>query len=225
MYAITTQLRFFHNNSPGAERFLGTPHFWGIFDLGTDGNLCRQGSDLFLDFCEKQPYSINIITITVIERYERKKTMSTLKYSRQRESIKVCLQGRKDHPTADMLYTDVRKEFPNISLGTVYRNLSLLSELGEASYNRRWPGPVRWRYFHASPFHLQKMSLRDRPYNAWHQRNQERSSGKFQRYDRRLLCEFLRHLRELQKSPGERIASPGRKKKLKIGIDKKGSLC
>ena len=119
MYAITTQLRFFHNNSPGAERFLGTPRFWEIFDLGTDGNLCRQGSDLFLDFCEKQPYSINIITITVIERYERKKTMSTLKYSRQRESIKVCLQGRKDHPTADMLYTDVRKEFPNISLGTV----------------------------------------------------------------------------------------------------------
>ena len=32
--------------------------------------------------------------------------MSTLKYSRQRESIKVCLQGRKDHPTADMLYTE-----------------------------------------------------------------------------------------------------------------------
>ena len=133
MYAITTQLRFFHNNSPGTERFLGTPRFWGIFDLGTDGNLCRQGSDLFLDFCEKQPYSINIITITVIERYERKKTMSTLKYSRQRESIKVCLQGRKDHPTADMLYTDVRKEFPNISLGTVYRNLNLLVETGEYS--------------------------------------------------------------------------------------------
>ena len=61
--------------------------------------------------------------------------MSTLKYSRQRESIKVCLQGRKDHPTADMLYTDVRKEFPNISLGTVYRNLSLLSELGEIKHH------------------------------------------------------------------------------------------
>ena len=58
--------------------------------------------------------------------------MSTLKYSRQRESIKVCLQGRKDHPTADMLYTDVRKEFPNISLGTVYRNLNLLTDIGEA---------------------------------------------------------------------------------------------
>lgn len=57
--------------------------------------------------------------------------MKTLKYSRQRESIKTCLMGRKDHPTADALYTSIREEFPNISLGTVYRNLSLLVELGE----------------------------------------------------------------------------------------------
>lgn len=57
--------------------------------------------------------------------------MQTLKYSRQRESIKELLIYRKDHPTADMIYTDMRKSFPNISLGTVYRNLSLLSEIGE----------------------------------------------------------------------------------------------
>lgn len=57
--------------------------------------------------------------------------MKTLKYSRQRESIKTCLMGRKDHPTADALYTSIREEFPNISLGTVYRNLNLLVELGE----------------------------------------------------------------------------------------------
>ena len=57
--------------------------------------------------------------------------MKTLKYSRQRESIKACLMGRKDHPTADALYTSIREQFPNISLGTVYRNLSLLSEIGE----------------------------------------------------------------------------------------------
>ncbi len=38
---------------------------------------------------------------------------------------------RKDHPTADVVYENVRKIYPNISLGTVYRNLSLLSELGE----------------------------------------------------------------------------------------------
>lgn len=57
--------------------------------------------------------------------------MMTLKHSRQRESIKSYLSGRKDHPTADMVYTSLREEFPNISLGTVYRNLSLLVELGE----------------------------------------------------------------------------------------------
>jgi Fur family peroxide stress response transcriptional regulator len=57
--------------------------------------------------------------------------MAVLKYSRQRESIKNFLCGREDHPTADMVYTNIRKEYPNISLGTVYRNLSLLVELGE----------------------------------------------------------------------------------------------
>ena len=57
--------------------------------------------------------------------------MATLKYSRQRESIKACLMSRKDHPTADALYTSIREQFPNISLGTVYRNLNLLVELGE----------------------------------------------------------------------------------------------
>ena len=30
--------------------------------------------------------------------------MKTLKYSRQRESIKACLMSRKDHPTADALH-------------------------------------------------------------------------------------------------------------------------
>lgn len=57
--------------------------------------------------------------------------MKTLKYSRQRESIKNSLMNRHDHPTADTLYMSIREEFPNISLGTVYRNLNLLVELGE----------------------------------------------------------------------------------------------
>ncbi|WP_367566767.1 transcriptional repressor [Lacrimispora sp.] len=57
--------------------------------------------------------------------------MKTLKYSRQRESIKASLMARHDHPTADALYTSIREEYPNISLGTVYRNLNLLVELGE----------------------------------------------------------------------------------------------
>lgn len=56
--------------------------------------------------------------------------MRTLKYSRQRESIEEFLKTRYDHPTADTVYQHVREEYPNISLGTVYRNLSLLASLG-----------------------------------------------------------------------------------------------
>ena len=56
---------------------------------------------------------------------------STLKKSRQRDAILANLENRNDHPTADMIYMDIRKEIPNISLGTVYRNLSLLADLGE----------------------------------------------------------------------------------------------
>lgn len=58
--------------------------------------------------------------------------MAALKYSRQRESIKHYLAATKEHPTADMVYMHVKQEFPNISLGTVYRNLNLLTNIGEA---------------------------------------------------------------------------------------------
>ena len=57
--------------------------------------------------------------------------MATLKYSRQRESIKEFLRNRTDHPTADVVYENMKLIYPNISLGTVYRNLSLLADLGE----------------------------------------------------------------------------------------------
>lgn len=57
--------------------------------------------------------------------------MATLKYSRQRAAIKEFLMTRTDHPTADTVYENIRQIYPNISLGTVYRNLSLLADLGE----------------------------------------------------------------------------------------------
>ena len=57
--------------------------------------------------------------------------MAVLKYSRQREAIKEYLMNTKEHPTADTVYMHIREQNPNISLGTVYRNLNLLTELGE----------------------------------------------------------------------------------------------
>ena len=52
-------------------------------------------------------------------------------YSRQREAIINVLRSTDTHPTAGWIYEKVREEIPNISLGTVYRNLSALSEAGE----------------------------------------------------------------------------------------------
>lgn len=59
--------------------------------------------------------------------------MAVLKYSRQREAIKEYLMHTNEHPTADTVYMHVKQEFPNISLGTVYRNLNLLADIGEAT--------------------------------------------------------------------------------------------
>lgn len=54
-----------------------------------------------------------------------------LKYSKQREALLRILRGVNTHPTADRLYKEIRKEFPKISLATVYRNLNQLVENGE----------------------------------------------------------------------------------------------
>ena len=57
-------------------------------------------------------------------------TPSKQRYSRQREAIVQQLLARTDHPSADMIYETLRSDFPNISLGTVYRNLNGLSADG-----------------------------------------------------------------------------------------------
>ncbi len=53
-----------------------------------------------------------------------------MRYSFQRDTIKNIVIGTKCHPTADWVYNEVRKIIPNISLGTVYRNLNHLHEKG-----------------------------------------------------------------------------------------------
>lgn len=64
--------------------------------------------------------------------------------SKQRDAIQQCLIGRYDHPTAETVYMDIKDEFPNISLGTVYRNLSLLADLGEIQKLTVSGGPDRF---------------------------------------------------------------------------------
>ncbi|MCQ2604175.1 MAG: transcriptional repressor [Spirochaetia bacterium] len=52
------------------------------------------------------------------------------RYSRQRELILKTVQTNLIHPTADEVYALVHAQDPTISLGTVYRNLNLLSQSG-----------------------------------------------------------------------------------------------
>jgi Fe2+ or Zn2+ uptake regulation protein len=49
--------------------------------------------------------------------------------TKQREAILNLLRGTHSHPTADQIYDEVRREIPNISKGTVYRNLKVLIEM------------------------------------------------------------------------------------------------
>jgi Fur family peroxide stress response transcriptional regulator len=53
--------------------------------------------------------------------------------TKQREAILKVLRNTRSHPTADQIYDGVRKEIPNISKGTVYRNLQVLREDGAIS--------------------------------------------------------------------------------------------
>ena len=50
--------------------------------------------------------------------------------TKQREAILRLLKNTRIHPTADQIYDEVRQEIPNISKGTVYRNLGVLVEDG-----------------------------------------------------------------------------------------------
>ena len=51
--------------------------------------------------------------------------------TKQRKKILQVLREADCHPTADWIYDQVKEEIPNISLGTVYRNLNVLKEMGE----------------------------------------------------------------------------------------------
>lgn len=90
----------------------------------------------------RQNYVILIlVTVPIIKK---KGDLLMIKHSRQRDAIRDNLMNRCDHPTAETVYMDIKEDFPNISLGTVYRNLSLLSELGEIQKISTGAGPDRF---------------------------------------------------------------------------------
>lgn len=59
------------------------------------------------------------------------KNRRVTRLTKQKKTILACIRRfRPIHPTSGMIYEKVKKEIPNISLGTVYRNLNSLREMG-----------------------------------------------------------------------------------------------
>ncbi|MEG1523952.1 MAG: transcriptional repressor [Clostridia bacterium] len=53
-----------------------------------------------------------------------------MRYSKQRECIYRTVMKSDSHPTANMVYSALKTEYPKLSLGTVYRNLNQLTDVG-----------------------------------------------------------------------------------------------
>lgn len=54
-----------------------------------------------------------------------------MRFSKQREAVYSVLYNTDTHPDVSWIYAKAREIIPNISLGTVYRNLNELIELGK----------------------------------------------------------------------------------------------
>ena len=67
-----------------------------------------------------------------------------MRYSKQRELVMQTVERLCDHPTAEEIYDKAAQECPNLSLGTVYRNLKLMELDGEIGHLEMPDGPDRY---------------------------------------------------------------------------------
>ena len=56
--------------------------------------------------------------------------MPIVRRSKKRDAILELMRSTRTHPSADWIYQNMREQFPDVSLGTVYRNLNQLREEG-----------------------------------------------------------------------------------------------
>ena len=52
------------------------------------------------------------------------------KHSKKRDAILECVRSTTSHPGADWVYAQLKPEIPDLSLGTVYRNLAAFKQEG-----------------------------------------------------------------------------------------------
>lgn len=56
--------------------------------------------------------------------------MPIVRRSKKRDAILELMRSTKCHPSADWVYHKIREQYPDVSLGTVYRNLNQMTEEG-----------------------------------------------------------------------------------------------
>ena len=54
--------------------------------------------------------------------------MRARNYSRKREAILDKIRSTNTHPSAEWIYRELKEEYPDLSLGTVYRNVNIFKE-------------------------------------------------------------------------------------------------
>ena len=59
--------------------------------------------------------------------------VSSTKQFRKRNAILDYLRSTKAHPSAETVYAELKQQIPDLSMGTVYRNLNLFRQQGQAS--------------------------------------------------------------------------------------------
>ena len=73
----------------------------------------------------------------------------------QRQVVFNAVRELKNHPTSEEVYNYIRPSFPSISLGTVYRNLNMLSDLNEIRKISTNDNAVRFDYVVVNHCHFQ----------------------------------------------------------------------
>ena len=103
------------------------------------------------------------------------------KNSKKRQAILESLRSVTDHPTAEMIYNRLKPEYPDLSLGTVYRNLAMFLEEGQVISVGTVDGQER--YDARTDFHAHLVCRRCRCVTDIEPTDEVKSAGQF----------FLRH--------------------------------
>lgn len=56
---------------------------------------------------------------------------TAIRYSKKRNAILELLQTTESHPSAEWLFQQLKPQYPDLSLGTIYRNLTFFQEQGD----------------------------------------------------------------------------------------------